>query len=300
MSHLAKPCPAPTPRVPIIAGPWRRICHMPDLGDLAGPNPSSQNVVDHSFLQAADGSWRLWACIRGTAVGRLIYGWRGQSLTGEALAPDGVKLRADRAAGESVRDDGVETVGAPFFARFDDTYWCFYHSTGLHALISPDGLSWQRRRDSQGRSLLYHPAGRDAMVLRIGQTYFAYTTATMAYADGWSRSSVVLRTSPDLATWSDYTIVNEGGRGGNGPVSAESPFVVALEGYYYLFRSSSISFQTYVYRSMDPYCFGVGDDACLVATLPIKAPEIVQADGRWYISDLADWQEIMLAQLEWR
>jgi hypothetical protein len=282
----------------VIDGPWRRICPWPDLGELNGPVPDRQDVVDHGFVRAADGTWHLWACIRGTAVGRLIYGWQGASLTDGPLEPTGVKLRAEAQYGESVRD-GIETVGAPFFAEFDGTYYCFYHSTGLHVLTSTDGASYRRRLGEDGTSLLFRPAGRDAMVLRIDGQFFVYTTASMALGDGWSRGAVVLRTSPDLVEWSDYTVVSEGGRGGCGAVSAESPFVVPLDGYYYLFRSSSISFQTYVYRSMDPFCFGVHDDSRLIATLPIKAPEIVRDGEQWYISDLADWRGIQLAPLRW-
>ena len=77
------------------------------------------------------------------------------------------------------------------------------------------------------------------------------------------------------------------------------PFVVHLDGWFYLFRASSMDFLTYVYRSETPYCFGCNDDRKLVAVLPIKAPEIVRHGGRWYISDLADFQGVMLHRLRW-
>jgi hypothetical protein len=83
-------------------------------------------------------------------------------------------------------------------------------------------------------------------------------------------------------------------------VSAESPFVCQQDGLFYLFRSSSIDFNTYVYASNTPFHFGVNDDSKLVAILPIKAPELVTHNGRTYISDLADFKGIRLRRLEWQ
>jgi beta-xylosidase len=124
------------------------------------------------------------------------------------------------------------------------------------------------------------------------------TVSTVA-GDGWKRGFVILRTSTNLRNWSDYTIVSEGGVAGNGVVSAESPFVIKIGEYYYLFRASSITFKTYVYRSSTPYNFGVNDDSKLITTLPIKAPEIIRDGDDYYISDLADFQGIKLARLKW-
>jgi hypothetical protein len=66
--------------VPVIASGWWRICEMPDLGELDGSDQSRQHIVDHGFIQSGNGKWQLWACIRGTAVGRLLYRWEGDNL----------------------------------------------------------------------------------------------------------------------------------------------------------------------------------------------------------------------------
>ncbi len=285
------------PRVPVIEGDWWRICRVPDLGELAGPDPERQHVVDHGFIQAENGKWQLWACIRGTAVGRLLYGWEGDSLEDGPWGPRGVRARAQAQYGES--QGPPEGIGAPFFLKVEDTYYCLYHSGGVHVMTSEDGVDYRRKLDTDGTSRLMQDGGRDVMVLKSGGRYFLYLCVTTVSGNGWKRSFVILRTSDDLERWSDYTIVSEGGRGGNGPVSAESPFVVEMDGFYYLFRSSSISFDTYIYRSRDPYNFGVNDDSKLVAVMPIKAPEIVRHEGQYYISDLADWQGIKLARLRW-
>jgi len=284
-------------RVPVIDGHWWRVCTMPDLGELNGPDRRRQHIVDHGFIRARDGSWQLWACMRGTAVGRLIYGWQGRSLEEGPWEPRGIVLRAREEYGEHASPE--ERIGAPFFAVFDDTYYCFYHSSGIHAMTSEDGIHYTRRLDEKGRSLLYAGGGRDVMMLKIGGRFFSYSTISTVARDGWKRGFVNVRTSEDLEHWSDYTVVCEGGRAGNGPVSSESPFVVFLDGFYYLFRATSTDFKTYVYRSPDPYNFGVNDDSKLVAVFPIKAPEIIHHGDRWHVSDLADFQGIKLARLRW-
>jgi len=285
------------PRTPALVGEAWRICEMPDLGELNGPDPARQHVVDHGFILANNGRWQLWACIRGTAVGRIIYGWEGDSLERGPWEPRGVKLRADARYGEVVEPQ--ERAGAPFFLKTDDAYLCFFHSRGVHLLTSSDGVSYERKLRPDGTSLLLKDGGRDTMVLKIGERYFLYLTVTTVSRDGWARSFVIVRTSEDLERWSDYTIVSEGGVAGNGPVNAESPFVVHLDGFFYLFRATSIDPMTYVYRSRTPYNFGVNDDSKLIAVLPVKAPEIVCHEGEWYISDLADFQGIKLARLRW-
>jgi len=284
-------------RVPAIEGDWWRICEMPDLGELNGPDPQRQHVVDHGFIQAANGKWQLWACIRGTAVSRLLYGWEGDSLEEGPWEPRGVVARARAEYGEAAGPP--EAIGAPFFARFDGVYYCFYHSSGICVMTSEDGVHYTRKLNDEGHSVLYRDGGRDVMMLKIGDRFFSYSAVSTVARDGWKRGFVIVRTSEDLEHWSDYTIVCEGGRAGNGPVSPESPFVVQLDGCFYLFRATSTDFKTYVYRSRDPYHFGVNDDSKLVAVLPVKAPEIVHHEGKWYISDLADFQGVKLARLRW-
>lgn len=287
----------PIARRPVIASDWWRVCEMPNLGNLRGPDAKRQHIVDHSFIRAPSGHWQLWACIRGTSAGRVIYGWEGETPERGPWKPRGVQLRARAEFGEHAEPE--EAIGAPFFAEFDGTFYCFYHSNGIHVLTSSDGENYERRLDAQHQSLLYADGGRDVMMLRMGGRYFSYSTVSTVTQDGWKRGFVILRTSPDLRHWSDYTIVSEGGLAGNGPVSSESPFVVAMDGFFYLFRATSTDFKTYVYRSTNPYHFGIGDDAKLISVLPIKAPELFHHESQWYISDLADFQGIKLARLTW-
>ena len=49
--------------VPRISGDWTTIAQSPDLGALTG---EKQQPVDFGIWQAADGTWQLWSCVRGT------------------------------------------------------------------------------------------------------------------------------------------------------------------------------------------------------------------------------------------
>src|SRR3954468_23067546 len=60
---------------PRIVGDWWKISGDPDLGRLTTTN---QEPVDFGIWQAADHTWQLWSCIRGTTEKgktRLFYRW---------------------------------------------------------------------------------------------------------------------------------------------------------------------------------------------------------------------------------
>src|SRR5512147_3138718 len=91
-----------TPMMPRVQGPWWTVARNPDLGELNGPLPDGrrggQQPVDFSVWQAADGTWQLWSCVRGTKCGgntRLFYGWEGVRLTDTDWKPMGIKMQAD-------------------------------------------------------------------------------------------------------------------------------------------------------------------------------------------------------------
>lgn len=287
-------------KIPVLEDDSWRLVENPDLGELGNRDPALQDVVDHHFYPGPDGRWRLWAAIRNARVGHLLFGWVGDSLEKGLWQPEGVKLRAQPSLGEAMPGDSEELVCAPFFVRHEGRWLCFYNSAcGLHLLESADGLDFQRVLNTDGTSRLYR-GGRDPMVLRWEDQFLVYSCVTTVSADGWAKSFVIVRRSRNLRDWSDFIVVAEGGLAGNGPVSAESPFVCHHDGMFYLFRSSSIDFHTYVYASETPFHFGVNDDRKLVTILPIKAPELITQGEQTYISDLADFKGIRLRRLAWR
>jgi hypothetical protein len=288
----------PTTR-PAIARDWWTVADEPDLGPYNSPK---QQVVDFAIWRAADGTWQVLSCIRNTNVGghtRLLYRWEGRKVTDIEWKPIGVAMQSDEKAGEDA--GGLQ---APFvFRESDGVYHLFYGNWNkiCHA-TSRDGKSFTRVLNSAGKSGLFGEGQgantRDPMVLKIGDTYHCYYTAHPG-----QRGADYCRTSKDLKMWSEAKKVAAGGSAGDGPYSAECPFVVARDGGYYLFRTQRYgkNAQTSVYFSKDPMDFGVGDDSHLIARLPVAAPEIFDgADGHTYIASLTeDLDGIRVAQLDW-
>jgi hypothetical protein len=135
------------------------------------------------------------------------------------------------------------------------------------------------------------------MVLREGDTYRVYYTTALG--------PVYMRSSLDLGSFSEPKRVAYGGSAGWGWSSSECPFVVRPDpsGPYFLFRTQvyGAEAQTSVYRSNSASDFGISDDRYFVKRLPIAAPELVQADGEWFIAYLrGDLQGIQIARLRWQ
>lgn len=292
--------------MPVLAGDWRALAANPDLGELQGER---QEVVDHGLWQADDGSWQLWACIRGTKVGRVLYRWEGPSLKGE-LQPVGIAMRAEAQYGESIDDwNGQEWIQAPFAWKDDHGWHMLYgghrteqESCQICLATSKDGREFERHAGEANRSRVFVGPGeaRDPMVIRIGDRFLCYYTGH----DEGERApcKIYCRSSDDLVTWSEPVAVCWGGSAGSGNWSAECPFVVARGGWFYLFRTSSYGEPvTHVYRSADPLDFGRGDDSKKIGTIAVAAPEVVQDGERTWITSVHDLRGgIQSAPLEWR
>lgn len=285
-----------------LVGRWWTVAGDPDLGALTTPN---QQPVDFAIWQAADGTWQLWSCIRGTKEPgntRLFFRWEGANLTDTNWSPRGIALHADPTLGET--QGGLQ---APYVLRSEGRFWMFYGDwANICLATSTDGKSFSRHRNHLGRPQLT-VAGpvdlrrntRDPMVVRVGGRWHCYYTAHPG-----NRGADYVRTSGDLLNWGEERIVASGGRAGDGPYSAECPFVVEPQpGHYYLFRTQRYgrNAQSSVYHSRDPMDFGRDNDAAhFVTTLPVAAPEVFQQDGRWYLAALLPTLKgIQISRIEW-
>src|SRR5262245_24200491 len=109
------------PQKPRIVGDWWQIAGDPDLGEVTS---AKQQPVDFAVWQAADGTWQLWSCIRGTKERghtRLFYHWEGKQLTDRNWKPMGIAMRADPKTGEL--EGGLQ---APFVFRDGQRFVMFY------------------------------------------------------------------------------------------------------------------------------------------------------------------------------
>ncbi len=284
--------------VPQIDGDFWQVADDPDLGKYTTPK---QQPVDFGIWQAADGTWQLWSCIRGTAAPgktRLFYRWQGKNLTDKDWTPMGIAMMADPNFGET--EGGLQ---APFVLKENSVYSMFYGTWDHIALAtSMDGKTFARQLTGDGVSGMFgEEAGsnpRDPMVLKIGPLYYCYYTA---YPNRHGADFV--RMSKDKIHWSASRRVAYGGSQGDGPYSAECPFVYhhAASGYYYLLRNQfyGAKAQFAVYRSRDPFDFGKDNDKYLVETMPYAAPEIIESGGQLYLATLrANLKGIQIAKLK--
>jgi hypothetical protein len=288
--------------IPQVEGEWWTIAGNPDLGKYT---TARQQPVDFAVWEAADGTWQLWSCIRETAFPggtRVFHRWQAARLTDRDWEPMGIAMRTDPNFGEN-----VDTAQAPFVLKLGGEYWMFYGAGSQISLAKGvDGKTFARQLRPNGKSALFADDAnggtsgtRDVMVLRIGDLYHAYYTTSLD-----KRGAVYVRTSKDLRHWGPARVVARGGSAGDGPWSAECPFVHFHKesGYYYMFRTQRYRHppQTMLYRSKDPLDFGVDSDRHLVATLPLAAPELVEHKGQLYLAALLpELNGIRIARLKW-
>lgn len=295
---------------PVLDGdPWL-TGPRPDLSELEG-GIQRHECVDHHVYRSLDGAWHLWGCIRKTAVGRILYRWEGDSLTQSPWRQTGEIIRADHEAGESLREPrGEEWIQSPYVVQHGATFYMFYggHGTGVTAqgesvpegdrrmdgqiclMTSPDGRTWTRHRDARGHSRLFLGPGetRDPCVIRVGTQWHLYYAGYHDHDP--AQAGFYLRTSNDLIAWSDWQLVHIDPAFGPGPWDTECPHVVYRAGYYYLFRTEDYRQAiTHVFRSADPFDFGIGD-ACEhhVCDIAVAAPEIIVDGEDEYITSNDD------------
>ncbi|MGV8093124.1 MAG: hypothetical protein AB2L24_14800 [Mangrovibacterium sp.] len=288
--------------VPEIDGEWWEITSNPDLGNYTS---SRQQPVDFAVWQAADGSFQLWSCIRKTKAGgksRLFYRWEGKNITDKNWTPMGIAMEADTTLGEE--KSGLQ---APFVLKDKGKYLMFYGDWNRICLAeSTDGKTFKRVINEKGDPSLFTGSlynTRDPMVLKKGNTYYCYYSGHEKPDDKLDhpKAAVFCRTSDDLKTWSEETIVSNGGSaqkmtawyGGD----CECPFVVNYDGKYILFRNQvygekSMNTQ---YCSSNPLDFGVDNDNYLVGHLSYAAPEIIKVGKQYYIVALKPGLDGMMA-----
>jgi hypothetical protein len=304
------------------------IGKSPDLGPLAGAEGGDrpQQCVDHHIFQSHDGTWHLWGCIRNTAIGRLLYHWSSPVLERDDWARTGEVLRADRAFGESLEQEGAEEwLQSPFFVKAAAEILMFYggHSTGCEVsehdpqrggdradcqiclMRSTDGLVWRRHDNGAHRSRVFVGPGeaRDPCVVRTDDHWTIYY-AGFDVAAGEDHPGIYARRSTDLVEWSEPRLVHRdlSPQFGPGRWDTECPFVAYRDGYYYLFRTQDYATaRTHVFRSRDPFDFGIGDaSAKYVGRLAVAAPEIIVHDGNELVSSCDRMTEgITLTRLVW-
>ncbi|MCB1123842.1 MAG: hypothetical protein KJT03_19970, partial [Verrucomicrobiae bacterium] len=252
--------------------------------------------------QAEDGTWQLWSCIRKTKYPgrtRIFYRWEGSRLTDSDWTPMGITFKGDGTIGETV--GGMQ---APYVIKVDNQYRMYYGDYRHICLaLSDDGKHFEKKLLAHEMSGLFGEGptamARDPMLIQVGPLWYCYYSAHPEEGHG-----VWVRTTTDLEHFSQSRRVMTGGQAGDNWFNFECPHVVHYKGYFYLFHTQNYApgrQQTSVYRSADPYYFGINDDSNFVCHLPIAAPEIIIHEDRFYLAALTPQLDgIRITRLEWQ
>ena len=205
---------------------------------------------------------------------------------------------------------------APCLLEHGGLYYMFYGPSPTKLAVSYDFGDWFGH-EIEMRGVPPMACHRDHFVLPVGENEW------VMYATGLQngKSAVSCLRSGDLLRW-DFAgwALTSGEKSELNPSwgAFESPFVVQKDGGFYLFTTyTDCSKKTYhdtlVFYSTDPYRFGVYNGAAgqnggvqPITRLRCHAPEVVQENGRWYITTCG-WRrsafsrgKVMLAELAWQ
>jgi hypothetical protein len=178
----------------------------------------------------------------------------------------------------------------------------------------PELRSWRKGADGK-EVMVSEPGARDPQIIQERSTgrYLMYYVASMKSGAEW-KNIVRVRMSSDLLSWSEpHTVLGTP----PGYVAAESVFVLEKNGYYYMWISGFDYARMSLYVSTDPLNFGDAE-ASRIEEQSGHAPEIVQADGQYWMACVAiasvpglsngkdlpiaqhDLEGVYLQQLEWK
>ena len=269
---------------------------------------------DHTFVRDHTGTWHLVGITHAEPANPFDELHLGHA-TAPALHGPWTKhpfvLSTDVSWGET-------HLWAPHIVRHDSQYWMFYCGGGtekskyrIHLATSTDCATWSRHPTNP--MVVDGFEARDPMVLRVGDRWIMYYTATSDPAGG--DFIVAAAESHDLVHWSGRHIVYRDEMSGTGAGPTESPFVFERDGRYHLLigpdwealvtshrqtgRYDRAAYRrTRVIISDDPLRF---DLAGLVAVLEAHAAEVVvDEQGSWWVSHCG-WGQggVHLAPLIW-
>ena len=201
---------------------------------------------------------------------------------------------------------------APFVVTRENLYYLFFRRPpGTNLMLkSNDLFHWPK----SPVIVFEENDARDACIREFGGVYHWYY-CQWREIEGVPRSTICLRRSRDLEKWSEPTVVHFDTSREVSHCHLESPSIVNVCGTYWLFirdRSRDERCVTTVFRSDRPDSFPSGETAWEYELENVHAPEIVQADGTWYLARVSGppdhltcaprtggWLEVAELAFEW-
>ena len=282
-------------KIPYISGEWKI---------LFKPEYNGNYVNDHTIVVGSDGKWHLYGITSfecKPALERYFVHGVGENLDTQF-----------KEVGRSI--DRGTLAWAPCVIKKEDNYYMFYGPSPTSLAVSFDMYEWFGTKVTLNNEPLMG-AHRDHFVLKIDDNrYLMYVVGVYN-----KRGAVSCFSSCDLLTWNfeGYALTSGEDAPLNPPWGAmESPYVVCKDGLYYLFVTyTNCSDDTYcntmVFCSEDPTNFGVDngekDGAKPITELNAHAPEILQENGKYYITTCG-WRgkplpyegAVSVATLDWK
>ena len=289
---------------PTIVGDW---IHIFNPNDTRSEIDTTWYTNDHCFAKGADGKWHAYGIIGH----KPINPWKGENKFFHVSTDEFAQVKWDDHDYALRTKKGVERVlWAPhvYHEEGSDTWHMFYNIGNLQE-NAPTFASWGQlcradskdlfKWDRKNENPLFSDPGhaRDAFIFKGDSLYYFYYTRTYNEVD--LRSCIAVRTSPDLDHWSAPSIVHIQDAYSNCAGDAESPFIVKRGELYYLFvcRAGSNYNETCVYWSDNLTNFPKEN---LVCKLPTHASEVIETDGKWYISNTGwDKKGLFVAEMKW-
>jgi arabinan endo-1,5-alpha-L-arabinosidase len=298
----------PPGRDQITAGQFERI-YDPSIGES-----EPWYINDHCFTRDASSTWHLYGITHAEPFAPF-----DEIHFAHATAPD-LRGAWTKQPFALTADPGCEEhhLWAPHVVEHDGRWFMFYCAGGpskdryrIHLATSADCWHWERHPDNP--MVVDGFEARDPMVLRVGERWILYYTATSEPAGG--HFVVAAAESTDLVHWSGRRIVYRDPLRGTMAGPTESPFVVAANGRYLLLigpdwegviadyhRTGSPLGDAYrrtrVIASDDPLRFELANQ---VATIDAHAAEVIQTGAGSWVSHCG-WGQggVYLAPFEWR
>jgi len=256
-------------------------------------NGDTDEVVDFTIFQAADGTWQLIACVRKCTFpvayetgknyrGRILFRWESDDLFASDWKEMGVfKTTDDLPPGVPVKNN-KGMIQAPHVVKDNGLYYMIYNSKDAHMMVSTNGKDWADQADFSGNYTFFKMAGgRDIMLVDNrdvdGKWYAVHTPQTKGY-DSRGYELVYHTAENLLGPWS-------------GPAGmakrdfwqdVESPFIVRRTGWYYLFLQDWV----YAEQKLTDYFDAPLTDLHSFNRMPRRgiAPEIVSYQGKDYFA----------------
>lgn len=251
---------------------------------------------DHTLIQDEEGKWHIFGITHPITSTQNVH--EGEFLSFHAKQGNGGFLvekgflDLPKVLAPSERPGELLQFYAPYAVKKDGMYYMVYSPSPIRLAVSKDLVNWEPKgvlfKDVKG--------SRDPNIfIYKGKYHIIYCT----------ERKVGLRTSEDLISWSEPTVIYE-----SKDFDPESPSIIVKDGGFYLFMCAwdgiwdkkevqgAYQHKTYVFYSTDVEDFFNREP---IAMLNAHAPEIFMHEDQWYISSV-EWPKrgVSIDKLDWK